>query len=429
MNLIPVVILALCFAFGMPVAFALILACIPYFIVDPYISTTVIIQRMISNTETVSMMAAPFFIFAGCVMSYSGVTKRLLNLADIMVGHLTGGLGHVNIVLSTLMGGISGSGAADAAMECKLLVPEMERRGYGRAYSGAVTAASAVITPIIPPGVGLVIFAVVCEVSVGKLMCAGYVPGLIMCIGMMVLNAFTAKKRGYQSERTKKATAKEFLVALREASWALVIPFGLILGLRFGAFTATEGGALIAAYSFIIGKFVYKELKLKHIPRILLDAVYSVGPVMLVLCAANVFSYYLSFERIPQAITAMLIELTSNKWVFLLMVNVLMLVLGMFLDGMACMMIVAPLLAPVAQALGINLIHFGIVMVLNCAIGAITPPFGTYIFLVAGTIKVKTTALVKELWAFVGVCLVSLAITTFVPWVVTIIPRLVYGSL
>lgn len=429
MNLLPVFILAICFAAGMPVAYALILSTIPYFIADPYIAASVIVQRVVSNAESVSLMAVPFFIFAGSVMSYCGVTSRLMRLASLLVGHLTGGLGQVNIVLSALMGGISGSGAADAAVDCKLLVPEMERYGYSRAYSGAVTAASACITPIIPPGVGLVVFAVVCECSVGKLMCSGYIPGLMMTFGMMLLNKYICNKRNFQvADKTKKASKKDILEAFVESIPAMVIPFGLILGLRFGAFTATEGGALIAMYSVFIGAFVYKDLKLKHIWPIIKESVYAIGPVMLVLCSASVFSYYLSFERIPQTITTALISMSVNKYVFLLMINLLMLVLGMFLDGMACMMIIAPLLAPVATALGINIIHFGIVMVLNCAIGAITPPFGTYIFLVAGTIKVKTSKLIRELIPFIGVCLIVLLLITYIPWLVTFVPKLVYGS-
>lgn len=428
MNLIPLLILAVCFACGIPVAYAMTLCVIPYFIADPYISSTVIIQRLISNTESPSLMAVPFFIIAGCMMNYSGATSKLMDLADCLMGHLTGGLGHVNILLSTLMGGISGSGAADAAMECKLLVPEMEKRGYSRAYSGAVTAASACITPIIPPGVGLVVFAVVCEVSVGKLMCAGYVPGIMMCVGMMILNRFISRKRGYKGARSHRASFAETWKAFRSALWALVIPFVLILGLRVGAFTATEGGALIALYSIIIGKFVYKELEIKQIPKIMMESVYSTAPVMLILCAANVLSYYLSWERIPHNLTAWLISVTSNKYVFLLLVNILMLILGMFLDGMACMMIIAPLLAPVATAFGINLIHFGIVMVLNCAIGAITPPFGSYLFLVAGTIHVKTSSVVREIWAFIAVCVIVLLLITYLPGLVTFIPKLIYGT-
>ena len=427
MNFIPCIILAICFALGVPVAFSLILACIPYFVMDPYISINVIIQRMVANAESTSLMAVPLFIVAGSIMNYSGITNRLMNLADALVGHLTGGLGHVNVVLSTMMGGISGSGAADASMESKLLVPEMEKRGYSRAFSAAVTAASACITPIIPPGVGMVVFAFVCEVSLGKLFCAGYLPGLMMCVSMMIVVGIISKKRGYKPSREKRASAKEVWKLTKDAAWALFLPFGLIMGLRIGMFTATEGGAMMALYSLLVGKFVYKELKFEQTPQIMCEAVVSMSSVMLILCAANVFSYYLSWERIPQAMSELLISISGNKFVFLLMVNVLMLILGMFLDGMACMIILAPLLAPVATALGINMIHFGITMCLNCALGAITPPFGTYIFLVAGTVKLKADKLVKELVPFIAVCLLVLGLVTYIPWISMIVPKLVYG--
>lgn len=428
MTLYPIILLFIFFGAGVPVALALIMSLVGYFLADPYISATVIIQRMVSNVETPAMMAAPMFIIAGSIMSHSGVTSRLMNLADCFVGHLTGGLGHINVLLSTMMGGISGSGAADAASECKILVPEMTKRGYSKAYSGAVTAASAVITPIIPPGVGLVVFAAICEVSVGKLFCSGYIPGLMLCVGMMIWNTIWARKHGIKKTRSKMAGKKEIGYALKESSWALVIPFVLILGLRAGAFTAVEGGALIALYSVIVGRFVYKEFRLCDLPKIMMESVLAIGPVMLVLCGANVFSYYLSWERIPQAITTAIANVNGNKILFLLAMNVVMLILGMFLDGMACMMIVAPLLAPVATSMGISMIQFGIVMCLCTAIGAITPPFGTYIFLVAGTIKIKTEEVVKELIPFILICLIVLVLISVFPDISLIIPRLIYGS-
>lgn len=426
MNLIPVLILGVSFALGFPVAFSLIISVIPYFIMDPYISLNVIIQRLISSSESISLMAVPFFITAGTIMNYSGISSRLMSLAEALVGHLTGGLGHVNVLLSTLMGGISGSGAADCAMEAKLLVPEMEKRGYDRAFSAAVTAASACITPIIPPGVGLVVFAFVCEVSLGKLFSAGYLPGLMMMAGMMIYVGYISHKRGYKPSRTKRAPGKEIWKLTKEASWALFLPFGLIMGLRFGLFTATEGGAMMAVYSLIVGKFVYKELEFRHLPKIILESVLSMASVMLILTAANVFSYYLSWERIPQAMSASLIAISKNKYLFLAFVNILLLILGMFLDGMATMIILAPLLAPVATALGIDLIHFGLVMCLNSAIGAITPPFGTYIFIVRGIVKVKTETLIKELLPFIGVCIAVLLVVTYIPGIVMLIPNLLF---
>lgn len=426
MNLIPVLILGVSFALGFPVAFSLIISVIPYFIMDPYISLNVIIQRLISSSESISLMAVPFFITAGTIMNYSGISSRLMSLAEALVGHLTGGLGHVNVLLSMLMGGISGSGAADCAMEAKLLVPEMEKRGYDRAFSAAVTAASACITPIIPPGVGLVVFAFVCEVSLGKLFSAGYLPGLMMMAGMMIYIGYISHKRGYKPSRTKRAPGKEIWKLTKEASWALFLPFGLIMGLRFGLFTATEGGAMMAVYSLIVGKFVYKELEFRHLPKIILESVLSMASVMLILTAANVFSYYLSWERIPQAMSASLIAISKNKYLFLVFVNILLLILGMFLDGMATMIILAPLLAPVATALGIDLIHFGLVMCLNSAIGAITPPFGTYIFIVRGIVKVKTETLIKELLPFIGVCIAVLLVVTYIPGIVMLIPNLLF---
>ena len=199
MILYPVVILGIAFLVGMPVAFAMILCILPYFIMDPNASALMVMQKLLSGSESFSLAAIPFFVLAGSVMNYSGITERLMRLADALVGHLTGGLGHVNILLSTLMGGISGSGAADAAMECKLLVPEMVKHGYSKEYSAAVTAASACITPIIPLGVALIVYACVMEVSVGKLLSAGYLPGLMLCVGMMICNYIISKKRGYKA--------------------------------------------------------------------------------------------------------------------------------------------------------------------------------------------------------------------------------------
>lgn len=429
MTYIPIILLAVLFCMGLPIAFSLIVCCIPYFLSDQYLSASIIIQKMITNTESVSLMAVPFFIIAGAIMNESGITERLLDLADALVGHFTGGLGHVNVLLSTFMGGISGSGAADIAMECKTLVPEMKKHGYDMGFSAAVTAASGCITPIIPPGVGLVVYACTVEgVSVGKLLMSGYIPGLLMCVFMMIVVYVISKKRGYKGNGGRMLPPKVLLKKAGNSAWALFLPFVLITGLRFGVFTATEGGALMAVYSFIVGKFIYKELDMKKLPGIFLDAALSTATVMLIMCGAKVFSHYLSWERIPHAMTAGIMHIAKNKYTFLLFANILLLMLGMFMDAMPCMIIIAPLLAPIAQAFGINMIHFGIMMCLNSAIGAITPPFGNYIFQTAGILKIKTQLLYKELVPFVVVCLIVLFIVTYIPWLATIVPTLVYGA-
>jgi tripartite ATP-independent transporter DctM subunit len=426
MNLMPVMILGGCFLLGMPIAFSMILAVIPYFIQDPYISVDVIVQRLIANTETASLLAVPFFVTASTIMNYSGITPRLMKFADTLVGHLRGGLGHVNVLLSTLMGGISGSGAADAAMECKLLVPEMVKQGYDKDFSAAVTAASAVITPIIPPGMCLIIYAFVCEVSTGKMLASGIFPGILLCISMMICVHIISKKKNYAPHRPQRAPVKEVLSALKNASWALLLPLGLLLGLRIGMFTATEGGALMAVYALVVGKFVYKELKLRDLPQIMLESVLSTASVMLILCASNVFSYYLSWERLPQAISKTLIGLTNNKYAFLTIVNVLFLFLGMFLDGTASMIILAPLFAPAAASLGIDLVHFGLIMCLNITIGAVTPPFGIYLYLVAATLKMKVEPVVRQILPFIVTMLIVLFLVTFIPALSLFLPNLLF---
>ena len=423
------IVVLILFLLGIPCSFAMMLVCIPYFLSDPYIQATVITQKLLASCESQSLMAIPFFITAGAIMNYSGISEKLMEFADGLVGHLTGGLGHVNVLISTLMGGVSGSGAADCAMECKILVPEMLKYGYSKPYSAAITAATACITPIIPPGINLVLFACLCECSVGRLLAAGYIPGFLLCIAFMVLNHFISKKRGYVGGRKKMMEGKKLVKIFLSSLWALFLPFGLIMLLRFGVCTATEGGVMMAFYSIFVGKFVYKKLDLRRMPQILLEAVNSTAPVMLILCAANLFSYYMSWENVPSTLTKLLLTLTGNKYLFLLLCNILFLIIGCFMDAMAAMIVIAPLLAPVVRAMDINIIHFGLMMCFNVGLAAITPPFGTYIFLVSGLLKMKTSEMIRDLWPFIGVAIIVLLLVTYVPWFSTFIPDLMYGTM
>ena len=429
MTLWPIFVVLGLFFLGVPCSFAMMIVCIPYFLSDPYISATVIAQKLLAQCESQSLMAIPFFITAGSIMNYSGISEKLMEFADGLVGHLTGGLGHVNVLISTLMGGISGSGAADCAMECKILVPEMLKYGYSKPYSAAITAATACITPIIPPGINLILFACMCECSVGRLLAAGYLPGILLAVSFLALNYVISKKRGYVGGREKMMPAKRLIRLFLSALWALFLPFGLIMLLRFGVCTPTEGGVMMAFYSIFVGKFIYKKLKLRQLPKILLEAVNSTAPVMMILCAANLFSYYMSWETIPTQLTKLLLSLTSNKYVFLLLCNILFLIIGCFMDAMAAMIVIAPLLAPVVRALGIDIIHFGLMMCFNCGLAAITPPFGTYIFMVSGLLKMKTADMIREIWPFIGVAIAVLLLVTYVPWFSTFIPNLMYGTI
>ena len=429
MTVWPMLVVLILFFLGIPCSFAMMIVCIPYFLSDQYIQATVVAQKLLASCESQSLMAIPFFITAGAIMNYSGISEKLMEFADGLVGHLTGGLGHVNVLISTLMGGVSGSGAADCAMECKILVPEMLKYGYSKPYSAAITAATACITPIIPPGINLVLFACLCECSVGRLLAAGYIPGFLLCIAFMVINHFISKKRGYVGGRKKMMEGKKLVKIFLSSLWALFLPFGLIMLLRFGVCTATEGGVMMAFYSIFVGKFVYKKLDLRRMPQILLEAVNSTAPVMLILCAANLFSYYMSWENVPSTLTKLLLTLTGNKYLFLLLCNILFLIIGCFMDAMAAMIVIAPLLAPVVRALDINIIHFGLMMCFNVGLAAITPPFGTYIFLVSGLLKMKTSEMIRDLWPFIGVAIIVLLLVTYVPWFSTFIPDLMYGTM
>lgn len=427
MSVVPFIILIFLFVIGFPIGFALMTCVIPYFATQTGTSMDIIIQRFIASTESTSLLAIPFFITAGSIMNDSGITKRLLNLCNLLVGHIRGGLGHVNILLSAMMGGLSGSCAADAAQDCKILVPEMVAQGYDKPFCAAVTASSSLITCIIPPSIGLVVYAYCTDTSVGKMLVSGYVPGLLMMFALMGLCAYLSKKRGYKKNRERIAPFKEILKGIRTSIWALGLPVLLIVGLRMGVFSATEGGAVIALYAFIVGAFVYKELPLKKMPTIMRDAVRSTCSVMLVMAAANIFSYFLSWERIPQRFSVFLANNASSPTLFMLLIMVLFLFIGMFMDGTTAMIILAPILAPVVKALGIDMVYFGTVLVVNCAIGAITPPFGVVIYLIAPMMKMKVDDFIKELMPFIGVLVFVLVIMVVFPPIVTWLPNLIYS--
>lgn len=428
MGALPVYLMFALFLLGVPVAIALIACVLPYFLfINPTMPPQMVLQRLVAQVESSSLWAVPFFITAGAVLNYAGVTKRLMNLCEGIVGHLPGALGQVNVLLSALMGGISGSAASDAATECKILVPEMLERGYDKDFSAAVTAASSMITPIIPPGIGLILFAFVANVSVGRMFLAGWIPGIIMTVGMMLLVHMIAKRRGYVPTRTRPAKGKELLLLVKDAGWALVLPLVIIMAIRIGIVTASECGALCVFYALFVGVFIHRELKIKHIWPILKDAVTGTATVLVIMCAANVLSFYLSYERLPHRITEYLTTVQFNRVTFLLMVDLIFVLLGLFMEGGAAIIIMVPLLLGTAQALGIDMIHFGLLIVFITQIGAVTPPFGMVIFLVSPLLDIPISRLSKALLPFIGLLIFCMLLFTFIPVLSTWLPTLVYG--
>jgi tripartite ATP-independent transporter DctM subunit len=428
-GLIPLIVLAVLFVVNTPAAYCLIASTVTYFLfINNSLPVDMVFQRMFASTESFSLMAIPFFVTAGCIMNYSGISEKLMAFAEVLTGHMQGGLAQVDVLLSTFMGGVSGSANADAAMESKILVPPMVKRGYSPAFSTAVTASSAIISPIIPPGLGLIIYASLANASIGKLFIAGYIPGIMMCVFLMVVVHHIAKKRGYKPNRERHATKKEILHQLKDSSWALFLPFGIIFALRVGIATPTEAGALCVLYSMLVGIFVYKKLTFRQFGAIMIDSLVSTACVMFIICAANAFGYYMSWESIPQHFSAMLISLTSNKYLMLFLINMMLLFIGMFIEGTAVLIIVVPLLMSIITTLHIDLVHFGIIAVLNLCIGGITLPFGTLMFLTCSIAEVRVVDFVKEIWPMLAALLLVLFIVTYCPMIITFLPNLIMGA-
>ena len=423
-TLAAIVMLALLFM-KVPVFISVLGGSVTYFILNPNISTQIFAQRVISGTESIPLLAVPFFVCAGILMNYSGVTKRIMDFCEVITGRMNGGLAQVNVLLSTLMGGLSGSNLADAAMEAKMLVPEMENKGFSKEFSTVVTAASAMITPLIPPGIAMIIYGSIANVSIGKLFIAGIGPGLLLCISMMILVSIISRKRGYKPIRTEKLKPAELKKSLMPAILPLLLPVIIIGGIRLGVFTPTEAGAVAIVYALLLGA-VYREMKIEDLKASLIETVATTSSIMLIVGAASAFAWILTKERIPQELTEVLVTYINNKYVFLMIVNVFLIIVGMFIEGNAAMIVLVPLLAPVAAAFGINEIQFAMVFIFNMAIGCISPPMGTLMFVTCGITKCKMKDFIKEAVPFYILLLVCLLLLTFVPVFSTGIVDLLY---
>lgn len=425
---LPIILVFILYFSSIPIAYALFGSSLFYFaVIDTSSPVDLILQKFVTSTQSFPLLAIPFFVMAGSIMNYAGISKKLMQFADVLTGHMAGGMAQVNVLLSLLMGGVSGSANADAAMQSKMLVPEMEKRGYDRAFSTAITAASSAVTPVIPPGINLIIYALIANASVGRMFAAGYVPGLIMTISLMVTVSIISKRRGYQPVREKKAGTREVVHQLRDSIWALLFPFGIIAGLRIGMFTPSEAGAVAVLYCIIVGKFIYKELGKEHFLPVLKETIFGTSGVVLIIVSASVFGYYLNWERIPQAMASGLLTITQSKYLMLMIINVLFLVMGMFLEGGAAMIILAPLLVPVVTQLGIDVIHFGLICIVNIMIGGLTPPFGSMMFTCCSITRCSLQDFVKEVIPFIVALLISLLLVTYIPILTLIVPNLLYG--
>lgn len=419
-----IVMLALLFL-KVPVFISILGGSAVYFLLNPSINPIIFAQQAITGVESISLLAIPFFVCAGIFMNYTGVTKRIMDFCEVATSRLPGGLAQVNVLLSTLMGGLSGSNIADAAMQSKMLVPEMTKKGYSLEFSTVVTAASSMITPLIPPGIAMILYGVIANVSIGKLFISGIGVGTLLCVSMMILVGVVSKKRSYGVIRDEKVTAERFFKALKPALLPLCLPIIIIGGIRIGIFTATEAGAVAIVYSLFLG-IIYREIKLKNIITGLKETITTTSSIMLIVSAASVFSWILTKEQIPQQLTAYIMTVISNKYVFLIVINIFLLLVGMFIEGNASMIVLVPLLAPIAAQYGINEIQFAMIYIFNNAIGALSPPMGTLMFVTCSITNCKTANFIREAIPFYILLFVNLLLLTYVPIFTTGLVSLFY---
>lgn len=402
---------------GLPIAFVLLGTGIAMTLADPAILEVAFVQNIIVGTQSFPLIAIPLFILAGELMNISGITRRLMDFASALTAGMVGGLAQVNIVLSTLKAGMMGSANADAAMDAKTLVPEMIKRGYSPAYASVVTAASALIAPMIPPGIGLILYGFVTDTSIGRLFMGGILPGFIMTVAMMAMSHFIAKQRGYGRDSlpvNKAGMGSAFLGAVP----ALLMPVIIVLGIRGGIFTASEAGAVAVVYSLIFC-VVYRECEWKDLFGALLSTASTTSVIMIVLAASAALSWTLSFEQLPQQVAEMLVGASSTRWMLFAIVGVLLLIAGMFVEGTALILILGPMFAPAAMKLGIDPVHFGIFFVYMIHLGGITPPVGTIMFTTCAITKTPLQDFIRESLPWLAMLLAIAAFIAAVPGTAT----------
>ena len=377
-------------------------------------SNLVIIPQKISMAaNSFPLLAAPFFILMGNIMNFSGVTNRIFKFADVLVGWMRGGLGHANIIASVIFAGMSGAAVADAGGLGTIEIEAMRKAGYDDDFSCAITAASSTIGPIIPPSLPMIIYGAQSETSIGKLFIAGVIPGILMAVALGIMVEAKARKNNYPYQKWQgfKVLFKAFI----DAFWALMAPVILLLGIMLGIFTPTEAATVSAFYALILGLFVYKEFKLKELPKLMLMAVSTNGVVLALVMTAMAFGYSLTIAQIPQMAGSSLLALTSNPYIILFLINIFLLFIGLFMESTAAMLILIPIFMPVINQMGIDPVQFGIIMVLNLMIGTITPPVGVVLSVTGNIANVSFDRVAKATTPFLIPLIIVLLLVTYVP--------------
>ncbi|MCE8016082.1 TRAP transporter large permease [Halomonas sp. MCCC 1A17488] len=415
-------------AIGMPVAFAIGIAGFTYFFLpETFLPTNIGPQRIVSATQSFPLLAVPLFIFIGHLMNASGITPRLMRLSTLLAGWMSGGLAQASIVLSTLMGGVSGSAVADAAMQSRVLGQGMVQQGYSPGFTGAVLSIGGLVTATIPPSIGLILYGYLGEVSIGRLFIAGVVPGFLLMVALMVTTYFVARRRGYTPVREGLPAGREVLSAARSSLWALLFPVWLLVGIRYGLFTPTEAGAFAVAYALLVGCVIHREMGWREILAAMHASVRDIGMIMLIIMFSGIIGYVVSFERVPQTIAELTLGVFSSHATLLLTLAVLLVLLGMLLEATVVVMLLTPILVPVVKAAGVDPVHFGLLMMTLVTFGGMTPPVGISMYTVCGILRCSFFDYSRELVPFALAVFVVVLGIIFFPDIVLFLPNLLMG--
>src|SRR5512137_1239670 len=385
---------------GMPVAFAFGISGVAFFLLHPTLPMTMPVQQVLSQTQNFLLLAIPLFVLAGNLLNETGLTERVMKLAAVLTGRMRGGVAQSTMVIAASLGGITSSAIGDSTMLSRILGPSMIQKGYSGGFSAAVIGCSALITTMIPPGIGLVLYGSIAEVSIGRLFAAGMIPGILMTIFLMAAVAVRAKQKGYLPERDKRAPLKEIGKTFLDCIWAFLFPVILLAGLRFGMFTPSEAGAFACVYAIAIGVIVYKETSWKGLHHTLESTVVDIGMVMLLIALSAPFSYGIVWEQIPQKMAEFMVGISDTPWVVMLIILGFLLFAGTTVESTVLILMLTSILATFAEQVHVDLVHFGIIMVLTLTLGLLTPPEGAVLYIICTIFKCSVTEFMKESWVF-----------------------------
>lgn len=416
---------ALLSAFGMPLGISLCASSLLVILTRMNVPLVIVVEKLQLGVDSFLLLAVPLFILAASVMNQAGITTRIFGFARAIVGWLPGALGHANVLASIVFAGISGSAVADDAALGNIEIKSMVDQGYPKGYAAAMTCASATIGPIFPPSIPMVIYAGIASVSVGKMFVGGVVPGLLIGAALMLLNHFISVKNNYP--RDEKIPVKKIFSLFLQSFFPLMAPVIIIGGIVSGIFTPTEAAAVIVLYACVIGFFIYRELKISMFRGILMETVVTSGVVLFIISAASLFSWVLTVNQLGKTLTAIAGGIQSPV-MFILVVNVILLILGMFMETTAILIVLSPFFIPIAQAFGVDLVHFGVMVVLNLMIGLSTPPFGLGLFTVSQVAQMKIEEVVKGILPFIPVLIAVLILVMFFPQLTLWLPNLLYKT-